>query len=1839
MTIRRPNERARVTPGIKNIFDRVSNRRQSDLDALAIAEEQRGGKGFVQGAIDKAVKFPVAQASKGLTTVAKAFEVLGYGNKYVVQPALGSAVYIMSSPEERAAFDAKYGFGSGKFGAWNGGMRDLWKKDNTLPGPAKFVAEIGLDPTTWVGLGLWKSSGIKFAERLLPYAMDAEATGVAGRLGATASGIFRPFAQYAKVGKLASHFERTGSIAKLEEASRRGLPARDVVTGVISDAVKAGVLHEDEAVNATRLMINMAERPGGLRGIAPGLFTRILSPTQLHRLLGPADMLTDAIWRVPFSVAAPGVSAALGGRGANTVALANAVGKSAAGQVASKLAAKFGPKAARALPEAADAGMMGTYLAQKSPDSMMREVYRRFTSMWDKVEYYSAVHPRYDSPWDVIKDFRIKGAATDDVALGMSIEDRNLMVEALDPEFLDDTAFRAMLNTADEDVVKARMQAVVQERLVQDSGYLHIPLTGDLTVGNKMWGFAADMINLWRPLVTTLNPAFQILNVMGNLVERGGSGLVIKADGKLAREMVKHGLPKEMVPYLERDFLGLVNDLPEATKRSVKAVKFSRFDNRTLGQIMEQAPVMSSIDMQVGGALRNSDSFWQKIKDMRHLPGAWTARADFGAQLHHMASATSDEALRLLMTAPPESPLSKLRTTYIESFEDGRINLALKTEMDKALPMLLSSGTAEERTEIVNDLLRKFSYENIHTEAARARPQYGMLEPQAQAAYELALHDAIDNRGLMPREAIGEAIGAARRASTATGPLRKMVDTQRTWVRETDKALSNSFGHENLFPEGTFRRAQAVSQKTMKDAAYAAANAMEPYNRKAANALRGDAGRAARMVSTNVDVLSTQHIMQAAMETGVPSMAVIPAYLVTAHGWVDNVAMRIRDAHEGVVAYKAAIEANDAIAMREALNKMGAAHGDFKPLIDRFADPNLENPSFGDIVEQFGHTSKNVWHQYSEAKLNLADAITTHMALGRFDPNTFAQSVRYAEQEMFMQGDTAARRVKWANYLSDLQGFTDTPVPVINRTQRAALSKREGELVDWLTDGSRPYADDGEKQAERMKLKRLRQAKSDAQEKIVITNGEAMELNVLKRQEVDAGGNLAPEQLKRLEELEAKNAAAAGDIVDPELQRAQALLGRQRVALTDEELATLEMEYEDIADQLYKAPTKPYQQLELDYLNHMHGMGALAADSVAKLFPHNYKTIQDAAFQKWERWAMETGLNEVTDREGVKLLGDTIRKVGAVADDELVRGEVDMLMSQAGKKGLKHMNQMMANYGERTNAQELISSIFPFASFQMHLPGYLARTFMKRPGIIFAMNHFADAAQENYGGTGGLAFMPIMGNVFVLAPHLRFSYLPIMAGNVYANPEDHPANQVMDMVSAFGFSPGPHVQMAMDLGNKIGQQFGLDQAMPEFREGLVPQWRFVQDLTSQIGINQSKGLTVPWIGPSGDVRERETSRELAARVHRALDEARKTSGRDLYPEEVNAIRRNVWETQTEDARQSVAARDMIVAALPGVKTHAADIDDVRKRASDWMTSIGVEGVQPSNVAYQYTKLDRITKDRLLQELPEFEDVLAVPPWQETGQGKVERVARSNYFKARDNLFANYTKEQRSADDALEAGTIDSQQWREIHDRISKNRAGGIQALEEDPTFKPFLDIERQAPSRPEELAYDTLAKLTPTDVNENGVIDDEDMDIYFDVREKHVRSQPGWIQDYILERQSMNDTPAERDFGLAGRVLGEYFDIPKWVGFSTEESNVATRVLERAREFAKLSKVPTSMTQLIMTMPGLTREERQIGMAAQNAQVNPARFQFWVANPELDYWYPDFRPSQPTPRRPGRSRR
>jgi len=107
-------------------------------------------------------------------------------------------------------------------------------------------------------------------------------------------------------------------------------------------------------------------------------------------------------------------------------------------------------------------------------------------------------------------------------------------------------------------------------------------------------------------------------------------------------------------------------------------------------------------------------------------------------------------------------------------------------------------------------------------------------------------------------------------------------------------------------------------------------------------------------------------------------------------------------------------------------------------------------------------------------------------------------------------------------------------------------------------------------------------------------------------------------------------------------------------------------------------------------------------------------------------------------------------------------------------------------------------------------------------------------------------------------------------------------------------------------------------------------------------------------------------------------------------------------------------------------------------------------------------------------------------------------------------------------------------------------------------------------------------------------------------------------------------TPTEVEYTRAQSTLNDFFDIPKYLGLTQPEGEAADKVLEQARALARLAPGRTSITEVVMQMPGITNEEKVLALRALRAGRNPRRFAFWASHTEeLDTFYPDLKPANP----------
>jgi hypothetical protein len=401
----------------------------------------------------------------------------------------------------------------------------------------------------------------------------------------------------------------------------------------------------------------------------------------------------------------------------------------------------------------------------------------------------------------------------------------------------------------------------------------------------------------------------------------------------------------------------------------------------------------------------------------------------------------------------------------------------------------------------------------------------------------------------------------------------------------------------------------------------------------------------------------------------------------------------------------------------------------------------------------------------------------------------------------------------------------------------------------------------------------------------------------------------------------------------------------------------------------------------------------------------------------------------------------------------------------------------------------------------------------------------------------------------------------------------------------------------------------------------------VQDITGIAGLNGGRGITVPFVGASADVREREVQKNLASRMAIQINAKRFKLGRDLYPEEIQAIHDAVYTDDLEAARKEVAARDLAMAAVPGLKTYSKTEEEVQRRVINFLDSKGIHDVNQRNYRAKIKELNGIQKSELLQKVPEYEDFLSIPPFAESKDEAQARKNRTSYFDARKSITADMHDQQVPLDRALKNGDIDVTQWRSMRSDARSKSFAMIEGLSKNPDFKAVVDQQTQMPTDPGDWAYQTYSAIEPMDYNGNGVIDDDDWTKYYDTRQAFLQSQPDSIRNYIEHRQTFSMTPDEKSFTQAQDQMDAFRRIPKWIGLDSASSRMAEQVLKDVSTLARLTPGKDTRLQILMTMPGLSNQERMAALVALRAPLNPQRLEYFQSHPLLAKWFPDYMPN------------
>lgn len=109
-------------------------------------------------------------------------------------------------------------------------------------------------------------------------------------------------------------------------------------------------------------------------------------------------------------------------------------------------------------------------------------------------------------------------------------------------------------------------------------------------------------------------------------------------------------------------------------------------------------------------------------------------------------------------------------------------------------------------------------------------------------------------------------------------------------------------------------------------------------------------------------------------------------------------------------------------------------------------------------------------------------------------------------------------------------------------------------------------------------------------------------------------------------------------------------------------------------------------------------------------------------------------------------------------------------------------------------------------------------------------------------------------------------------------------------------------------------------------------------------------------------------------------------------------------------------------------------------------------------------------------------------------------------------------------------------------------------------------------------------------------------------------------------------TPTEIEFTRAQATLGQFFEVPKYLGLTKEQGDEADKIIKIASTLAKSLPGRTRLAEIVMKglPPEVGPESRLLALTALRAGRNPQRWAFWAGHRELEAFYPDMRPALPS---------
>lgn len=1654
-----------------------------------------------------------------------------------------------------------------------GDLRKAWDEAD-IPGPIRFVAEMAADPVSWVGMGWAKTAGIKAAE--LAGAAGLREAGLLGAETATkkggflahAAGVFTdPFKAAATAARAEFGFSPEARTA-LTNLSKGVLPAtkEELASSVGRFLDESIALGITPAAQRADRLTLLTAHPELFESLKPGRIARLFEATRVGRIMGPVDVFAEHLWGAPFKLVSPVLAKPFGRAGEAIVNALDNFGNSYPIKAFTWVGSKFGPVEIK----------------------NGKIVYAPFHAAQQAAKDGKLGTWLFNSTFDSLGHEAARTSEQIRRGLGLTAADVGIDLHDI-PEVM--TAFRK--GTLDEaERIAPQMDTFARDQLWATVHKLDDEAFTSLISAKNQDTF---MSRLFREIHGHLADSY--IGLLPKDIALSDVNIVNRAFGwaKGAVNVWKPWVTSANPSFQLINFLdgavrtGGFEFLNAEKKAVVEAAVNLGFPIELTSHVRESLPdtalkVLKGQKIRIGTDVREGFNYAKEY--LGRTESQFGIKADVGQRLGlaGMPSfiATHVDQLNqvsLAMQATHKAAMSRIlgaglddSLTPVKQFvETLRTSEQFNPQALDQIEKFVTSGLPDD--ELRTLFGQFFSIHNLEMRRVQGTQPFSAMPQIWQDIFHESTTRALrENPALLTREAMG--IGFRDAMAQLPDMIHKPLITATENLGLFEKMLRGEMDDAGIEGIG---RVRAKNHRILRETMTSIADVAETFNPELAAGLR-EAALPTVLASRQADAIVFTGLSHAAKQSGMSHMSVAVPYF----SWEKRVVGRINQAHSTMVRrlemyHKAVLRGDEAVA-RSHLRILSRQHGGFRPFFENALEQGILPPST-QLREQLVKSSEEMMANFVGQKYRLGDAFGEMLKAGHVRRNSVYSVLRDSENEVFRQGDIAAMRIRSGQEMAALSGNAGQTFPVNIRPDLDTLARTDRDL------------------------KNQTQALLDS-------HGFAWQ------------------------------------------RAAQETLGDPRVLIDNPEIffqfPQLEKQFPDVAEHINKIlegqkvrdglihnpPTRPWAEVETDIQNIYGEIGRSAIKYHTQVLPKSAaKRFQERAAEVM-RSIWQANLNDDANIRGIKLAHEQIERFIGTRSDKAVGDALHRtLQTSMREDGIPFMRNRMVDYTRKTNFQDLMASVLPFASFQMHLPGYIGRTLMERPGVIQAMNHFGQEAQDATGGPfGGLVFGY---GGYVLAPQLRFSYLPILAGQNFVNPDDHPLNQFNDMVSLFGFSPGPNVQLTLDAANKFADQsginkaLGLEQATPEFRGGILPQWRAIQDITAVAGINNGSGLSVPIIGPSTDIREREVARELAGRMSQKIEQFTQANGRPPYEDEVVAIREALWTNELDDARKAYAARDLPSFLLPGLKAHNPDYEASKEKVATWMRVNGIDDATSSNWIGKYKSLDPLAKNRLQESVPEVGDLLAIPPYAESGQDKAVRTAREKFYRNSNLIQSRVAKEQRALDAALTSGKILPKEYRDRRSTLRSNMSSALSALETSPDYRPFMERERAVPSKPEELAYLDFQKLEPQDIDGDGVIGTEDMKQFFDARDAYYSGQPRWVQDYIDSRREVSQTPTEREFTHAQKLLNTYFDIPKYLGLSTSDGEAADSALKKAQAFSDTLPGQVSTAQVVMTLPTLSASERVLALRALAAPRNPQRYTFFRSHDELGAFFPDLSPAEP----------